>query len=198
MNNITEKFYTGKWKGTNPYGLFQNNEGKIDMLINKYKSLHIFNLIPNIERLDILYFQFEIKDGNYKDIFMDFNFTLKFPNNFHKNFEKENSNTNTNSNINKTLLKNPYEKFNLKNNSIIIKQENVNIHYYIGQFFEKINTTMCNESTVEIEFIRDPIFHFENFDDINSIEYSKLKGKIYDNNCKFNYDFTMEVEFESV
>ena len=72
------------------------------------------------------------------------------------------------------------------------------IRYYIAELFETKNITQCNNSRVELEFVRAPIFKVENFDDINRIEFSKINGKITDPDCNFKFDFNLQIETEEV
>jgi len=210
MNNITQYEYSGRWKGSNPNNMFEQSEGAMNMEIKKNQSQEVFNLIPNIEYFRTLYFTFNAKDGDYRDNWMIFNFTLKFPKNFYKNFIKnKNHNYNYNDTFEKisfnsnTILENNNDKKNEEiilnsNQNLKLMEDNVKIKYYIGELFEAKNITECNRSIVELEFIRDPLFKVENFDYINSIEYSKINGKIVDLDCNFKFDFFLQIETQEV
>lgn len=203
LNNITQYEYSGKWKGSNPNNMFDQGEGAMNMEIRKNSSQKVFNLIPNIEYFRILEFTFSAKDGDYRDNWMIFNFTMKFPKNFYKNFlpKKDNSeklkskNNDKNSNgINIDIT----DQDDKENKRIMLIEENVVIKYYIGELFETKNITQCNRSHVELEFLKDQIFKVENFDNINSVEYSKIKGKISDTECNFEFEFSLQTQTEEV
>lgn len=195
MNNITQYEYSGKWKGCNPNNMFEQSEGAMSMEIRKNQSQQVFNVIPNIEFFRILEFTFNAKDGDYRDNWMVFNFTLKFPKDFHKNFwVQENNSSNVDDNkVNNDLLKEVKVK-----DRIVLVEDKVQIRYYIAELFETKNITQCNNSRVELEFVRAPIFKVENFDDINSIEFSQINGKISDPDCEFKFDFSLQIETEEV
>jgi hypothetical protein len=217
LNNITQYEYSGKWNGSNPNNMFEKSEGLMNIEIRKNQSSHVFNLLPNIEFYRILEFTFNAKDGDYRDNWMVFNFTLKFPKNFSDNIinnlnssmniDKEINKKGESNNSNNTLKDSKFgfvkekkenEEFNSKANSIILIEDNVEIRYFIAELFETVNVTQCNRSRVELEFIRDPIYKVENFDDIRRIEFSKIKGKIYDAECDFKFDFSLQIEIEDV
>lgn len=202
MNNITQYEYSGRWKGCNPNNMFEQSEGEMSMQIRKNQSHQVFNVIPNIEFFRILEFTFNAKDGDYRDNWMVFNFTMKFPKNFHKNFItkdqqiKENNRTNETFNIRHLNDENTIKDSVAIDNKITLIEENIQIKYYIAELFETKNITQCNNSKVELEFVRAPIFKVENFDEINSIEFSKINGKISDPDCQFKFDFSLQIETE--
>jgi len=206
MNNITQYEYSGRWKGCNPNNMFEQAEGGMSMEIRKNQSQQVYNVIPNIQYFRILELTFNAKDGDYRDNWMVFNFTLKFPRDFNKNFmsqkEEINSENNSTAAANANVSANGNYTKNIKQNanrnSIILIEDKVQIRYYIAELFETKNITQCNNSRVELEFVRAPIFRVENFDDINSVEFSKINGKITDPDCDFNFDFNLKIETEEV
>ena len=176
MNNITMYDYKGKWKGFNLLSSFENQEGIMTMDITKKQSQKIINLISNDEIFRKLDFTFKVLDGNYRDNWMIFNFTMKIPLNFSKNYLENNKN----------------------NNIIILYEDNVDIKYYIGELFEIKNETQCQKTKVRLAFEKDEIFKVDNFDSVNSIQFSKVSGRILDNYCNIDFDFNLYVELENV
>ena len=203
MNNITQYEYSGRWKGCNPNNMFEQSQGAMSMQIRKNQSQQVFNVIPNIEFFRFLEFTFNAKDGDYRDNWMVFNFTMKFPKDFHKNFlikehkNKENNYTSLNDKGNLIEEDSINNAVAIKD-KILLVEDKVQIRYYIAELFETKNITQCNNSRVELEFIRAPIFKVENFDAINDIQFSKINGKISDPDCEFKFDFTLQIELEEV
>ena len=189
MNNITLYDYSGRWKGSNPNDMFEKKEGGMMMEIRKNQSHKVFNLISNIEYFRILEFTYSVKDGDYRDNWMIFNFTMKFPKNFSKNFIHNEDNIN---------LYNISSSPKINKNKVILIEENVEIKYFIGELFEIKNITQCNRSRVELEFIKDEIFKIDSFDNVNSIQFSKINGKINDLECDFNFEFSLKIDLEDV
>ncbi len=193
MNNLTSYDFKGKWKGLNQNLYLLNNQGKIDLEIKKNFSqlknvnlnYNIFNsnennLIDFFDYFRNLEFSFYAKDGDYKDNWMIFNFTISMPENF-IDF---------------------VEFFDDNKKSISIKSDNVLVKYYIGEFLETKTKMICKNSKLTLDFTDKESEKLANlasnkklyFDanHNNDLKFSQLKGRILNQDCGINLEFSLE------
>ncbi len=199
MNNLTSYDFKGNWKAFNSNAYFNNNYGRVDLEIKKNFSqlknvnlnYNVFNtnennLIDFFDYFRNLEFSFYAIDGKYKNNWMIFNFTVKFPENF-IDF---------------------VEIFDKNKNVISIKNENVQVKYFFGELIEKKKKSFCKNSKVILEFIdknqennksnnfsENKKFYFSN---INNLKFSQLKGKIINQECGISLEFNLEANVVDV
>lgn len=192
MNNLTSYDFKGKWNGLNQNLYLLNNQGKIDLEIKKNFSqlknvnlnYNVFNsnennLIDFFDYFRNLEFSFYAIDGEYKNNWMIFNFTVNVPENF-IDF---------------------VEFFDDDKKSISIKSENVLVKYFIGEFLETKTKLVCRNSKLILDFIDKDSEKFKNFSGNkklyfsnanNDLKFSQLKGKIVNPDCGINLEFSLE------
>lgn len=196
MNNLTSYDFKGKWNGLNQNLYLLKNQGKIDLEIKKNFSqlknvnlnYNIFNsnennLIDFFDYFRNLEFSFYAIDGEYKNNWMIFNFTLNIPENF-IDF---------------------VEFFDENKKSISIKCDNVLVKYFIGEFLETKTKLVCKNSKLTLDFIdkdheklnglTGKKLYFSNF---NDLKFSQLKGKIVNPDCGINLEFLLEANIIDV
>lgn len=212
MNNFTSYDFKGRWYSLDTKTeYFSSNGGKLDIEIIKnlskrkilstnFDKLHSLenSLIDFFDYFRNLEFTFYAIDGDYKNNWMIFNFTLRMPENF-------------------TDFVQIYEN---KEKLISISSENVEIKYIIGEFLETKKKCICQNSTVILNLINtrdnrnigsvfksDAHSRFENFTQKNSsqvsyeeelIPFFKLQGKIKSNKCAVNLEFKLDMNLVDV
>jgi hypothetical protein len=191
MNNITSYDFKGKWNGLNQNLYLSNNQGKIDLEIKKNLiqlknvnlNYNIFNtnennLIDFFDYFRNLEFSFYAIDGEYKNNWMIFNFTLNVPENF-IDF---------------------VEFFDENKKTISIKSESVLVKYFIGEFLDTKTKLVCKNSKLTLDFIdkyNDNIRGSNGgkklyFSNLNDLKFSQLIGKIVNPDCGINLEFSLE------
>ena len=189
MNNITSYDYKGKWHGvTTNKGNMLKNEGLVDLEIKKNSSL-LKNTNNNIFLIDLfdyfrnLEFSFYAKDGEYKNNWVIFNFTITIPENF-IDF---------------------VEIFEEDNKIISYRNNKVQIKYFTGELLETKNKIICNNSNLFLDFIdlgnkgyKEKYGNSTSYHEGDMLRFSKLNGRIFDNECGINLEFSLDVNLEDV
>jgi len=197
MNNLTSYDFKGKWNGLNQNIFLLNNQGKVNLEIKKnYSQLknvninyNIFNsnennLIDFFDYFRNLEFSFYAIDGDYKNNWMIFNFTIDVPENF-IDF---------------------VDIFEENKKMISIKNDNVQVRFFIGEFLETKTKLICKNSKLILEFVDKQHQSIKNlpnskrlhFSNINELKFSYLKGKIINPECGINLEFSLEANIIDV
>jgi len=191
MNNITSYDFKGKWNGLNQNLYLSNNQGKIDLEIKKNLiqlknvnlNYNIFNtnennLIDFFDYFRNLEFSFYAIDGEYKNNWMIFNFTLNVPENF-IDF---------------------VEFFDENKKTISIKSESVLVKYFIGEFLDTKTKLVCKNSKLTLDFVDKYNDNIKGSNggkklyssNLNDLKFTQLKGKIVNSDCGINLEFFLE------
>lgn len=185
IKNITFFAYKGKWTDLKlENNIFENIMGQAEVEISKnYSYPFRNNYISNIESIDALYLTAFIKDGYYRDNYLNINMSLALPQNF--SYTLYNKLQEKNEKELKYGETPPESKINLS-------YQNISLKFFTGEIFEEYNVTYCNESNVDIEFLKSDKIFKKSFDNQMVVEYPKLKIQIRDDSCKFSLDMILE------
>jgi hypothetical protein len=185
IKNITFFAYKGKWTDLKlENNIFENIMGQAEVEISKnYSYPFRNNYISNIESIDALYLTAFIKDGYYRDNYLNINMSLALPQNFSYSLYSK--------------LQEKNEK-DLKygqtpaDSKINLSYQNISIKFFTGEIFGEYNVTLCNKSNVDIEFLKSDKIFKKSFDNQMVVEYPQLKIQIRDDSCKFSLDMILE------
>jgi hypothetical protein len=185
VKNITLFAYKGRWSDLKvENNFFENIEGIAEVeVVKNYSYPFRNNYISNIEAIDSLHVSSFLKDGDYRDNYLNFNLTIKFPANFSYS------------------LYNFKHKENIKSSSNFIENDkiihlvfsNITIDYSIGHIFGESNKSVCNMSSISLDIINQPKLVKKSYDNQVLIEYPNMKIQIRDEVCKFSVDLDLGV-----
>jgi hypothetical protein len=171
VNNITGVIFQGKWTNLEiKNNTFERSLGKMEMKI--YMNTTIKNYIGNIEDEHSLVFFTDLNDGNYKDRWISLNFSIPLEKDFYKKISGV--------------------------DPIRMSGNNITIHYQIAELFDNSMISGCNRTMLELEFIPSEKTFNKGYEYSNTVLYTKLTGRLHDQNCKLNLDFTLEVNDDIV
>jgi hypothetical protein len=189
VKNLTLFAYKGRWSDLKvENNFFENIEGIAEVeIVKNYSYPFRNNYISNIEAIESLHISSFLKDGDYRDNYLNFNLTIKLPRNFsyilynfkNANYFKENKKPNTDLSEN--------------DKKIHLIFENITIDYTMGHIFGDNNKTVCNKSSLSLDIVNQPKLVKKSFENQVLIEYPYLKMIIRDEACKFSIDLNLNV-----
>jgi hypothetical protein len=172
--NITSMLYLGKWNNLEiKNNTLERKSGKLEMKV--FINNTISNYIANIEQEQSLVFYMDANDGNFKDRWISFNFSMPLTKGFSKQLEGGDG-----------------------SGAVKMRNNNITLYYSHNELFESNTNGNCNATSLEIDFIADEKTFRREYEYINIILYSKVKGRIHDQTCQFNLDFEMEASDDIV
>jgi hypothetical protein len=134
----------------------------------------LFGIEKNTSEVDLLEIKnlklhFIANDGLYTDRRMFFNITLDLP-----------------------------ESFNLTENYVQFKQNNLSIDYQRLEYFDLNSEGQCFNTTIDLKFTKKEKNFIKDFQTVYNILYSKVEGRIYDEDCNFRMYINLESEEDIV
>lgn len=172
ISNITSFPYSGEWTNLKVNGSFFNvDTGRVDLYMFKNETEFEYNYISNIEKIQSIFISYTIKEGDYIDHFVKGNVSLSLPNGFSNSLD-------------------------LGKNVKIVK-ENLTMPYVYGEFFGDNPHMICNNTQIELEFIKHQRTFTNGFTDYLSSDYGKIAVHISDPECGFNVDFNLGINAET-
>jgi hypothetical protein len=90
------------------------------------------------------------------------------------------------------------ELFNLSDNFIEFQQKNLSMDYQFYDYFDLESEGQCFNITLDLKFSKNEKYFVKDFQTASDVLYSKLEGRIYDEDCNFRMHIELDNEDDIV